>query len=209
MKPHLAITFVVFASVVVCGSPARAQTSARAYFDYGNSALSSKQSFEAVTGTSRAMSIGGGASVSGLIGGVFVDFAFSQQRLSGERVFTEGGQVYGLGIPAKIVLRPIDIAGGWRYQRGRISPYAGGGLTVMSYRETSDFAAEVDNVTATKSGPMVLGGIDVRMARLLSIGGEARFRQIKGILGSSGVSQVFHEDQLGGISLNLRVSVGN
>jgi hypothetical protein len=56
---------------------------------------------------------------------------------------------------------------------------------------------------------MVLGGIDVRMARLLSIGGEARFRQIKGILGSSGVSQVFHEDQLGGFSLNLRVSVGN
>jgi len=46
-------------------------------------------------------------------------------------------------------------------------------------------------------------------ARLrVHVGGEVRYRAVKGILGSSGISAAYSENQPGGISGAVRLSVG-
>jgi hypothetical protein len=188
---------------------ARAQPlGARAYITYGETRLTASQSFEAVTGTSSTSGIGVGGMVTGLWREVFVDVAFTQQKFNGNRVFVDQGAVYSLGIPSRITIRPIDIAAGWTIRGRRVATYFGGGVTVASYKEESDFATTGDDVNERKTGPVALVGADVRVARLFTVGGEMRYRSITGVLGAGGVSQQFGEDQLGGVSFAARVSVG-
>jgi opacity protein-like surface antigen len=146
--------------------------------------------------------------ITGLWRGVFADVSVSQLKLDGDRVFVHERTVYRLGIPVEITLRPIDAVVGWRFARGRFSPYAGAGYSFMSYRETSGFAAFGDDVDERSSGPTVLAGADVAILRWLHVGGEVRYRAIEGVLGRDGVSQAYAEDQLGGFSTALRLSVG-
>jgi len=62
-------------------------------------------------------------------------------------------------------------------------------------------------VSASRNGVVAIGGVDVPVWRWLHVGGEVRYRWVKGILGEGGVSDEFDEDRLGGISVALRVSV--
>ena len=105
-------------------------------------------------------------------------------------------------------MRPVDIAGGWRFVFGRVSPYAGAGVSLIAYEETADFAASGDNVSESKTGPLFLAGVDVAVIRWLHAGAEFRYRSVKGVLGDGGVSDIFGEDQLGGYALAVRISVG-
>jgi hypothetical protein len=146
--------------------------------------------------------------VTGLWKGLFADVAVSQQKMTGERVFLNGGTTYRLGIPLRITLRPIDLAAGWRVVRGRVSPYVGGGVSLVSYRERDDFAQGDDEVNERATGGVILGGADVSILRWVYVGGEVRYRIISGVLGNAGVSQSLGEDQLGGVSVAFRLSVG-
>lgn len=196
--------------ISLAAQPVSAQRSidARGYFTYGAVSLASSETFKAVAGTSRTSSIGGGGEVTGLWKGLFADVAFSRQRLEGERVFVLDGTVYPLGIPLDVRFWPLDVAAGWRLTRGRTSPYVAAGLSSIKYEETSDFAQAGDDVSARKSGALVLGGVDVALARWLFVGGELRYRAVTGVLGESGASAVFDEDRLGGLSYAVRVSLG-
>jgi hypothetical protein len=78
----------------------------------------------------------------------------------------------------------------------------------FQYREDSDFATAGDDVNERKTGVVALAGADVRVLRLVSVGGEFRYRAVDGVLGVGGVSQIFGDDQLGGLSLAARFSVG-
>ena len=190
--------------------PAAAQQrfSVRGYVTNGSTVFSSTESFEAITGESSKTGIGGGATVIGLWRGLFADVGFSQQELDGQRVFVDAGTVYPLGIPVSIRLRPSDIAGGWRFFYGRLSPYAGAGVSLMSYEETADFAESGDNVSESKNGALLLAGLDVAVIRWLHAGAEFRYRAVNGVLGDGGVSQIYGEDQLGGYAFAVRISVG-
>jgi hypothetical protein len=187
---------------------AQSNVGARAYVTYGPSFFSAADSFEAVAGSSRQEGWGGGGQVTGLWRGLFLDVAVAQQTIDGERVFVSAGTVYRLGIPLTVRVRPVDVAAGWRFLANRISPYVGGGLTVVSYRETSPFADAGDDVRDQQPGALVLGGVDVAVARWLFVGGEVRYRVADGILGVGGASQAFGEDDLGGVSTAFRISVG-
>ncbi len=194
-------------------APALAQTSLtpRGYVTYGSTVFSSTESFEAVTGESSKTGWGGGGALLGIWRGVFVDVGVSQQSLDGERVFVDGGTVYKLGIPVTIKMRPVDVAGGWRFhfrQMPRVSPYAGGGVSFISYEETSDFEGPGEDVSDSKSGGFFLAGVDVAVMQWLHAGAEYRYRSVKGVLGTSGVSDVFNEDELGGYAFALRISIG-
>ena len=178
------------------------------YATYGTTHFVASESFDATTGTTSDSSIGVGGVVTGLWRGLFVDIGYTQHELIGERVFIDHGTVYSLGIPLRITMRPIDLAGGWRFHAGRVSPYAGGGLTFLSYREESDFSVAGEDVDERKRGGLVLVGADVRLVRLVSVGGEVRFRSVGDVLGSAGVSQIFGEEQLGGSSFAARVLIG-
>lgn len=206
LRTRLAALLVMLALPAL--AEAQSRRGVRAYTTFGSTQLAASDSFEAVTGTSRSSGLGGGVTVTRLWRGLFADASFSQLDLDGDRVFVHEGTVYRLGVPVEITLRPLDAAIGWRFARGRFSPYAGAGYSYMSYRETGAFAASGDDVTERASGPMVLAGADVAILKWLHIGGEVRYRAIKGVLGRDGVSQVFAEEQLGGFSTALRLSVG-
>jgi hypothetical protein len=190
-------------------APAAAQAlSVRGYVTYGSTVFSSSESFEAITGESSKAGIGAGATVIGIWRGLFADVGVSQQELDGQRVFIDAGTVYPLGIPVSIRMRPVDIAGGWRFWYGRLSPYAGAGVTLLSYEETADFAEGGDNVSESKTGALVLAGLDVAIIRWLHVGAEFRYRGVTGVLGDGGVSDIYGEDQLGGYAVAVRISVG-
>lgn len=200
---------LVALTVLTTAAPVYAQSGVGAlvYGTYGAVSLASSDTFDAVAGTSRASSFGVGGEVTRLWRQLFVDVGYSRQSLDGERVFVSNGTVYTLGIPLEIKFQPIDLAAGWRLD-GRVAVYGGAGMTWIKYTETSDFAQAGDNVDARKSGLLILAGIDVPLGRWIMAGGEFRYRAVKGVLGEGGASAAFAEDQLGGVSYAVRVSVG-
>jgi opacity protein-like surface antigen len=178
------------------------------YATYGSTSFAASESFEAVGASGHQQGFGGGVSVTGVWRGLFVDVGVARQKMSGERVFVDNGTVYPLGIPLEITIRPIDLAAGWRFSRGRLSPYAGAGITFVTYRENSDFELGEDDVDESATGGLFLAGADVRTLSWLSVGGEVRYRKVSGVLGGGGVSQIFGDDQLGGVAVSLRVTIG-
>jgi hypothetical protein len=180
----------------------------RGYGSYGSTAFDATETLNAVAGSSRFANVGGGVTVTNLWRGLFVDIGVSQSKVDGQRVFVDGDTVYELAIPLNIAVRPIDVAAGWRVTAGRLSTFVGGGLTSFSYEEKSGFAEPADDLKVRRSGPLVLAGIDVTVVRWVQVGGEVRYRAVKGILGEGGASHAFGEDQAGGTSAGIRVSIG-
>jgi opacity protein-like surface antigen len=204
------VSLAVLLAVLGCAAPVRAQTGPApiGYIAFGSTALGASQTFNAVAGTDRDTGFTIGGSVVRLWRGVFADVAWSQQKITGQRVFVNQGTVYGLGIPLTITMRPLDLAGGWRVQSGRLSPYGGAGVSHLSYKETDPSAAAGETVDMSHVGPLLMGGVDFALLQWIQVGGEIRYRRVSGILGSGGVSQSFGEDTLGGVSLAVRVVVG-
>jgi opacity protein-like surface antigen len=182
----------------------------RGYATFGSTTLAAKETFDAVAGTDSATTFGGGVQVTNIWKGVFVDFGVSQLSLDGSRVIVVDDEVFDLGIPLDVKMRPIDVAGGWRFNlmRGRVSPYAGAGFSYLLYEETSDFADADENVDESKVGPFVIGGVDVQLWKWIHAGGEFRWRSVTGILGEGGASAEFDEDDAGGFSAAVRISIG-
>jgi hypothetical protein len=191
-------------------SAAGAQTlGGGAYVSFGQMHFGATQTFDAVFGTTHARNVLVGGTVTGIWRQVFADISISQVTLDGQRIFVdEGQQVFPLGITTTVKVRPFDVIGGWRFDAGRIFPYVGGGITVMSYSESDEFADSGDEVRETGVGAALLGGVDVAIARFIRVGGEVRYRSVRGILGAGGASEAFDEDQLGGVAFGIRVGVG-
>lgn len=199
---------VVLAGLFLSPAAARAQApGVRAYFTYGAVSLASSETFKAVADTNKATSLGGGAQVTGLWRSLFLDVGVSRQSLDGTRVFVFENVVYPLDIPLDVSFTPVDVVAGWRFDRRRYSPYVGGGLSLVSYNESSSFARAGDDVSERGTGYVLLAGVDVPAWRFLVLGGELRYRAVSGVLGERGASAVFGEDQLGGIQYSLRMSV--
>jgi opacity protein-like surface antigen len=192
--------------------PASAQSlGIRGYATFGVAQLAAKDSFEAVADLSQQPVFGGGVQVTNIWKGVFADVGVAQiQTIDGERVFIEDGEddVLEVNIPLEVKMRPVDIAAGWRMTFGRISPYVGAGMTFFKYEETAEGNDPDENVDESKSGPLFLGGLDVAILSWLHAGGEIRYRQVTDILNLGGVSAEFGEDNAGGLTLAVRVSVG-
>ena len=203
------LALVVFAAI---GSarPALAQSlGLRGYLTFGVAQLAATDTFEAVADTSQQPVFGGGIQVTNIWRGVFADLGVSQiQTIEGERVFVEDGEVFDLNIPLEVEMRPLDIAAGWRFEFGRISPYVGAGVTLFRYEESSEGADPGENLEESGNGPLFLGGVDVAIVSWLHAGGEIRYRQVTGILGEGGVSAEFGEDNAGGLAAAVRISIG-
>jgi opacity protein-like surface antigen len=181
---------------------------ARAYGTFGGTRFAASDTFDAIGSNSTLGYFGGGGTIAGFWRGLFVDMGYSQTKTDGERVFVDEGVVYPLGIDLDIRVRCIDLAGGWRFKQGRLSPYVGGGLTLTSYKETSAFSEAGDDISEQKPGPMVLAGVDAQVIKWMHIGAELRYRAVSGILGDAGASEAFGEDDAGGFAVGVRVSFG-
>jgi hypothetical protein len=175
----------------------------------GISLFGSADTFEAVLGSSRGPLFGGGLNLTERF--AFVQVAAWRYSKDGERVFVgPGDEVFPLGIPARVEVTPLEISGGWHI-RGlsrAFLPYVGGGVTVLWYEETSDFADAGENVDERFTGYHLLGGIEVRLHRLIGLGGEVAWTSVPDAIGDGGASAAFDEDNLGGTSVRIKVIIG-
>jgi opacity protein-like surface antigen len=91
---------------------------------------------------------------------------------------------------------------------GGLKPYVGGGFGIVSYTETSDFASGDDDVDDSFTSAHVLGGVEIPIWRWLGASAEVNYRWVKDALGEAGLSKAFGEDDLGGPSFRVKLTVG-
>lgn len=207
MSRHVAVSSLLAALLLIPVSSRAQSPGVNGYFSYGAVSLASSETFDAVAGAPRAASLGGGVQLTRLWRSLFADIGLSRQQLDGERVFVSDGVVFPLDIPLEVSFTPLDIAAGWRFDRRRLSPYVGGGVSLITYKESSPFSHAGDDVNERGTGFLMLAGVDVPVWRFASLGGELRYRAVTGVLGEGGASEAFGEDQLGGFQYALRVTV--
>lgn len=185
-------------------TPTTRRTIARAYFLLDSTSMSAKQTFDAVIGTSQLVFKGGGAEALNLWRGVFARVALSSTKETGSRVVVTDDEVVSLDIPVSIEIVPLEIGGGWRFPAlagGHLVPYAGGGWLWTNYKETSEFAIGDENTDTAFNGSVVFAGIEAAFLEWIIAGAEVQYRSVPGALGDGGVSEVYEEDNLGGVTV--------
>lgn len=203
----------VAALVVICDT-ADAQTvsdiGVRGFGLFGNITFVAEDSFKAILDRNSGPIFGGGAQLL-LPWNVYIEVGASRFSQSGERVFvTANNEVFKLGIPLDVKITPIELTAGYRFAQlgGRVVPYAGGGYSSYRYEETSEGADPGENVDERFAGFHLLGGAEFQVQRWLAIGGEVAWSSIADAIGKAGVSEHYNEDNLGGTSFRVKVSVG-
>jgi hypothetical protein len=182
----------------------------RGYVLFDSTSLAAADTFDAVIGKSSVSTIGGGVEALGLWKGLFARVAFSSIEETGSRVVVFDGEPISLGIPLTVELKPLEIAGGWRFRPlpgTRLVPYFGGGLLRMGYRETSDFGIGDENTDTTFSGGLAFGGIEASIVSWVIAGAEVQYRSVPNALGEGGVSQAFGDTDLGGVTVRVLVGI--
>jgi len=167
----------------------------------GYLSLSAENSANAVLGTSGGATIGGGARFS-LDNGIYVGVAWRAFSKDGERVFVgaPGQAVERLGHPLSLRVNPAQLSAGFRFRQGRlIVPYAGLGLTLASFKEESEVAGEQYSESRTKAGFHLLGGVEVGRG-IVRFAAEVTWATVPDAVGFGGVSKVYGEDDLGGVT---------
>ena len=183
----------------------------RGYGMVGQMNFTAADSFEVILGSPSGMIFGGGARVGLPLGGLFVDVGAWRFRGEGERAFVFQGETFELGIPVAVTITPVEVTAGWQFRfRGapRFRPYLGGGFSSYGYEETSEFAADTENVSDRFGGYHVLGGAEYRISKYVSLGGEGVWTAVPDALGEAGVSATFDEADLGGTSFRFKVIIG-
>lgn len=190
-------------------APPKPAVGVRAIADVGAVWVTASESFDAVTGSNRRMQYGGGLQVVNLWKGLFAEAVVGRSRLTGSRVAYYQGLTYDLGIPTTITFTPVDAGLGWRAALGRRThSYAGGGVTLLQYRETSGFAADGENVDESHTGYYACAGLEYSLTKWLHLRGEARFTSVPNAIGRAGVSKDFGEKNLGGLGVAVKLAIG-
>lgn len=169
------------------------------------------KSFDTIVGSPSGSIFGGGARVGLPFGGLFVDVGAWRYRGRGERVFVANNEIFKLGIPVEITVTPIEISAGWQFRIRRapkLTPYAAGGLTILTYRETSDFSTSAEDAGESFSGYHVIGGAAYKITRWLGLAGEASWSTVPDAVGDAGVSKAFNETDLGGTTFRVKITIG-
>ena len=191
-------------------APASAQDiSVRGFGSFGAVLFTAHDSFEAVLGQPAGPIFGGGGQVL-LPLGIYAEVGFRQFKRSGERVFVgPNDEVFRLGIPLQVTIQPLDITVGYRIRNWRkVIPYAGGGFSSYRYKETSDFSDPGEDIDERFTGFHIVGGAEYQVQRWVALGGEVSWSSIPDALGQGGASAAFGEDDLGGTTFRVKISVG-
>ena len=181
----------------------------RAFGSVGTTWFTASSTFKAVLGKGTGQDFGGGLNLTQ--GPGYLEIGARKFSKSGERVFVTGdGQVFALGIPTKVTMTPLDVTAGWRFppRFGRVIPHVGLGYTRLKYEETSEFAGEGENVSASFNGFHILSGVEVRVARWVGLGGEVVWTSVADAIGEGGASKAFDENNLGGTSIRVKLVLG-
>ena len=178
----------------------------RGVVEVGPQIFTASRTFNAVMGTEWGTFFGGGGQARWK--NLLFEVTASQFKKTGERVFVSGGELFPLGIPTTITLRPIEFTAAYRLPAvWRFRPYAGGGFGTQRYKETSAFATAEENVERSDRSYHVVGGGEFRIWRWIGAGAEVRYRAVRDAIGDGGVSKEYGETDLGGTSVLVRVIV--
>jgi opacity protein-like surface antigen len=188
--------------------------STSAHLQFGRLSQTASDSFTAILGRSSGLVFGGGAELSWR-SGLFVRGDVSYFSADGERAEIVDGEVIPLEIPLSISLTPIEFTGGYRlpeYTVGprrqvRLVPFIGAGAGFVRFREHTDDEHPEESADERFASYHLLLGLDVPLAGRFALGAELTRRWVPGGLGTSGVSQVLGESDLGGSTLRARVRV--
>jgi len=197
----------------------------RPFLDISAEAFTASKTFDAVFGSRSAPFWGGGLQVVAGHGRIFAEIGASRLlkkngELVGQRAFVSDGVAYGLGIPLRATIKPIEVVGGYRFNVSpRVVPYVGAGVGHYRYTEQSDFADPSETVDTAHVGGIFQAGVELRLHRWFGVAGDAHYTHVPDILGVSGVSQQFaastptnsnaaREKDLGGWAVRLKVVVG-
>jgi hypothetical protein len=202
-------TLGAFLLAFIVAAPAGAQSVAfRPFFAVSGEQLAAKSSFDAVLGGSFQPFLGGGVSIV-LPQGVWIDASITRFEKTGQRAFDNDGQVFRLGIPLTIAITPIEVSGGYRFKTSpRLWAYLGAGVGSYGYDETSSDATGGDNLSTRHTGFLLIGGVEGRVQKWISLSGDVQYTRVTGILGTAGISKELGENDLGGIGVRFRVLVG-
>lgn len=185
----------------------------------GFTSFTASDTFEAVLGKSGGLVYGGGVGV--LLGRhLFVDVQVSRFSADGERVFvTDDLQVFPLGIPTTVTTTPVDVSVGWRFAPGpprpglaprrqgfRPVPFVGGGVGLLRYDETADFAESGDDVNDSFGSYHVLGGVELPFTGRIGASVDGLYRWVPDAIGEGGASAVFGDTDLGGLTIRVRAT---
>jgi len=178
----------------------------RGLIDVGPQIFAAPDTFKAILGTEWGTFLGGGGQARWK--NLLLEVTASQFKQTGERVFVGGGELFRLGIPTTITIRPIEFTAAYRLPAlWHLHPYAGGGFGRQRYKETSAFADASENVTRSDASYHAVAGTEVRIWRWIGAGAEVRYRAVRDAIGEGGVSKEYGETDLGGTSVRVRVIV--
>jgi Outer membrane protein beta-barrel domain len=205
----ISLVLVALASVPADAQGARTTIGVRGFAILGAISFEADESFDAILDRHSGPIIGGGAQVL-LPRDIFVEVAASRFGQEGERAFvTTEGDVFRLGIPINVTVTPLEITGGWRFRKWPgFVPYGGAGYSSYGYRETSDSDDADDDVDERFGGFHFLGGAEFQPRPWIAIGGEFVWASVPDAFGSGGASAAFNEDNLGGRTLRVKISIG-
>ena len=173
--------------------------------------FAASKTYNAIFGSSSIPGYGGGADITNIWKQVFIRVAVTRVSKTGSRVFVDSGQVYQLNQPAQLTLTPIEIGAGWRFvlKNPRLTPYAGGGALIESYKVVYSQSPDL-NESETFKGSIFFGGADFAITKVLFVGGEAQVRVLPNALQSSlasSVANAYNEKSGGGFTARLTVGV--
>lgn len=165
-----------------------------------------QDSADAVFGSTGGATFGGSLRY-GLTRRFLVGLDVSSFGKDGERVFvaSPGGTVFRLGHPLEMRLMPVVAHGAFRFRPdASLRPYLGLGAGFASYKETTEVGGVSESESRTVFTGRAFGGAEYRTGRL-RLGVEAGFSMVPSAIGEGGVSAVYGESDMGGLSLVVRL----
>jgi len=193
-------------SAVARARPARPRQLGYAGFgQFGYTRFAAQNSFQAITGTGGGAVVGGGAEVR--IGSFFLGGSIDRYTQTGQRVLVVDREVFGLGVPDTISLVPITALAGWRFEHASATPYVGGGIGMVLFKEESLAADPGENIQTRFTSYHAIAGVEFRNG-WVATAFEVEYTRIPDAIGFGGASAAFHESNLGGVVGRIKVLVG-
>jgi hypothetical protein len=206
----VSILLGVLIGVLIDAAPATAQDlSFRPFVMATEQKFSAANTFTAVFGSATQPFWGGGLTIT-QEDRYYLDVSASRFKKTGQRAFLSNGQTFPLGEPLTATVTPFELTAGYRFHTStpRIRPYAGGGVGLYRYEETSMFSSDSENLSTKHAGVIVEGGAEVRLHRWIGVAADVHYTYVPGILGDAGLSKDEGENSLGGVSVRVKVIVG-
>ncbi len=172
---------------------------------FGYTRFSAQNSFQAITGQGGGAVVGGGAEVR--IGSLFVGASIDRYTQTGQRVLVIDREIFGLGVPDTISLVPMTAMAGWRFEHQNATPYVGGGIGTVLFKEESLAADPSENIRSHFTSYHLVGGVEFRNG-WVATAFEMEYSRIPEAIGFGGASAAFQESNLGGVVGRIKILVG-